>query len=284
MNNTINNIPKRSNQFTHAWTTQETNFVINNIKLMSYKQMGEFISRSQSSIQSKVRFLVVGRKVNKYRLNQSFFEKWTNQMAYVLGFITADGNVCKTGNSHMIQIACDDKDVITKIKTVLSSNSPIKLRQRANKKISYQIRFSDKKIYYDLYKLGIKPNKSLTVQPPKNIPKKLVNHYVRGIFDGDGSVWISKRGRNKRIVSVFYTASIKMAQFLYKTVKETCPLFEGNIQKIPTPNGNNMYYSINLSSRDSLLLYKYMYNDADIFLGRKHNIFKKSLCQSILTN
>ncbi len=269
------NIIKRTNQFTHPWTKEEIDFVVKNIKLMNYGQMSKTISRSPSSIQSKVRFLEVERKVNKHALNQDFFKNWSNPMAYVLGFIAADGNICKTGNSHMIQIVCDDIDVIQKIKAALSLGSPIHERKRQNTKISYQIRFSDKKTYNYLLKLGITPRKSLTLQPPKDIPNKYLHHYIRGFFDGDGSVWESNRGGNKRLVSVFYTASIRMAKFLYKEVKKTCSKFTGRIQEIPTPNKDRLYYSIALGHRDSLLLSKYLYEKATIFLERKYRLFNR---------
>lgn len=274
MSNPIN-ITKRGNQFTHPWTNNEINFVTNNIKAMSYKQMAQIVSRSPSSIQSKVRFLDVRKKVDKYTLNQDFFKKWSDSMAYVLGFIAADGNICKTGNSHMIQVASDDKDIIEKIKFVLSLGSPVQKCKRTNSKTSYQIRFSDKKTYNYLLKLRVTPNKSLTLQPPKNIPKKYLRHYLRGFFDGDGSVWESNRTDKKRLVSVFYTASTRMAKFIHKEVKKICSEFTGKIQETQTPNRDKLYYSIALGHRDSLLLSKYLYKEANIFLERKYNIFNK---------
>ncbi|AKM83049.1 hypothetical protein A2422_04385 [Candidatus Woesebacteria bacterium RIFOXYC1_FULL_31_51] len=242
---------------------------------MSYKEMGAFISRTSPSIQSKVRFLPIQQKVNKYKINQKFFTKWSEPMAYILGFITADGNICRTGNSHMIQIACDDKDIIEKIKIELSCDTPIQIRSRLNGKSSYQLRFSDKHIYQNLIKLGITPRKSLTIKPPIKIPHVFINDYIRGFFDGDGSVWISKRTRQERLVSVFYTASIKMIKFIFEIIKNNFPLFTGKIQRILTPKKNRFYYSITLGHRDSLLLYKYMYKGSKIFSNRKHNIFKK---------
>lgn len=275
MDNT-SNIFKRDNQFTHPWKNEEIDFVTRNIDAMSYREMSKFILRSQSSIQSKVRFLPIGKKVDKYQINQSFFDKWSTKMAYVLGFIAADGNICKSGNSHMVQIGCDDLDIIEKIKKTLSLNSPIQKRKRQqNTKISYQLRFSDRKIYFRLQKLGITPRKSLTIRPPRAMPSKFTSHYVRGFFDGDGSVWISKRSNKKRLVSVFYTASVKMVDFLYKIVRSNCPLFVGKIQITQTPTKKGVYYSIVLGHRDSLLLSKYLYNEATIYLNRKYNIFRE---------
>lgn len=261
--------PLTHNQFTHPWSTEEINFVKNNIRKMTYKEMGKYISRTSSSIQSKVRFLDTKQKVKKYDLNQHFFEKWNEKMAYVLGFITADGNICKSGRSHMLQIACDDRDVIEKIKCAMSSSSPIHMRSRKNGKVSYQLRISDIITYNNLRKLGIKPRKSLDITPA-SVPNKYLRHYFRGFFDGDGSVWVSNRTSTKRLVTVFYSASFSMAKFIYLVIRHICVDYKGKLQKIRTPRKNNFYFSIVLGHRDSLLVYNFMYKQASIFMDRKY--------------
>ena len=51
------------------------------------------------------------------RKNEDFFKKWTPEMAYVLGFFTADGNMIKNKRgSHFIEFYSTDRDIIEKIK------------------------------------------------------------------------------------------------------------------------------------------------------------------------
>jgi hypothetical protein len=264
------------NQFNHPWTRNEIKFVQNNMKKMTYKEMGSVINRTVTSIQSEVRYLPLKQKIKKYSINNNFFKKWSEQMAYVLGFVASDGNICKSGNSHMLQLASDDKDIMIKIKKVLISKAPIHLRGRLNGKISYQLRHSDPIIYNDLLKLGIKPRKSLTISPQK-IPAKYTRHYLRGFFDGDGSVYCSHKTRYKRLIMVLYTASPKMASFLYRIIRKKCPIFKGKIQKILTPKKNRYYYSIVLSHNNALLMYSYMYSKATIFMERKYNKFLEAI-------
>jgi len=47
--------------------------------------------------------------------------------------------------------------------------------------------YSSDKIFNSLVKLGITPNKSLRMQK-LIIPNNLTNHFIRGVFDGDGSL------------------------------------------------------------------------------------------------
>jgi hypothetical protein len=260
------------NQYNRPWTENEIKFIQDNMKKMTYKEMGPVINRTIASIQSKVRYLPLKQKVKKYPINSNYFKKWSEQMAYVIGFIASDGNICKTGKSHMLQFASDDRDIIAKIKKAISSKAPVHLRTRPNGKISYQLRHSDPTIYNDLFTLGIKPRKSLTLSPPK-VPKKYVRHFLRGFFDGDGSVWISHRTKHHNLTTVFYTASTKMASFILKTIKQVCLEFEGKIQKTLTPNRDRYFYSIVLGHKSSLLIRSYMYKGATIFMNRKYRKF-----------
>lgn len=174
------------NQFTHPWTDTEILYLKENFAKKTYKDIGKFLNRTYSSVQSRVRNLKINKRVCKHTINSDFFNIFSNEMAYVLGFITADGNIYKSKNGYNIQIACDDKDIIDKIKLLLNSSSNIGAKLRNNGKISYSLRFSDKHmyydlLYYDLLKLGITPNKSLTITPPI-IPKKYLSDYLRGFL------------------------------------------------------------------------------------------------------
>ena len=55
----------------------------------------------------------------------------------------------------------------------------------------YQFNISNEKIYDDVVSLGLTPNKSLTMQFP-NMPNEFIRHFIRGCWDGDGSVFVDK--------------------------------------------------------------------------------------------
>src|SRR5260221_541237 len=147
LNQTLINNKKRMNQFTHPWKKEEVDFIQNNIGKLTYKQMQKIIDRTPASIQSKIRYLPLKQKVKKYKIDSNFFKKWSQEMAYTLGFIATDGNIYKGKRSHMLQIACDDKDVIKKIKSAIKTEAPTLEIKRPNGKVSYQFRVSDIKIY-----------------------------------------------------------------------------------------------------------------------------------------
>src|SRR5258708_37894827 len=120
------------NQITHPWTQPEINFLKESITNLTYKQMSKIINRSPASIQSKIRYLPFEQKIKKYPVNSNFFKIWSAEMAYILGFIAADGNVCHSGRAYTLHIACDDQDIIEKIKVVLNYTGPVHKKSRLN--------------------------------------------------------------------------------------------------------------------------------------------------------
>lgn len=48
-------------------------------------------------------------------------------------------------------------------------------------------------MFGDLSKHGCVPNKSLILKFPTTLPNELVNDFIRGYFDGDGSVYINNK-------------------------------------------------------------------------------------------
>src|SRR5690606_21393784 len=146
-------------------------------------------------------------KMNKkYNFNESFFETIdTEEKAYWLGFIAADGNINDRGEnkSKSLHIGLSFKDKNHLLKFMININYShllIEIKERIinlKKRRYVRLNLNSKKMYNDLLDKGITPRKSLTLKPPKNVPKDLVRHWIRGYFDGDGSVHIYNDKRDK---------------------------------------------------------------------------------------
>src|SRR3989344_1919719 len=121
-------------------------------------------------------------------------------MAYVLGYIYADGSLNDSPymRGKYVQVSSVDKSSIERIKRWLDSEHKITEAKPTfiGGRICFKLRIGSHKIYNDLFRLGLYPNKSLTVKFPR-IPKKYFSHFVRGYFDGDGCIYFEKRkGKN----------------------------------------------------------------------------------------
>lgn len=260
------------NHFSHPWTQNDIEFLLKHFHYISYQEIGKKLNRSYSSVQSKIRDLKKYKRIYKYNINSDYFKTWSSEMAYVLGFITADGNVQQTKRGYHVHIACDDLDIIEKIKTHLNATVPIRKKIRPNRKISYSLRFSDKKIYNDLLTLGIVPRKSLIIRPPK-IPKKYLWHYIRGFFDGDGCVHLLRTRYPSKLNTYFYTGSPYMAQFILQTISSFIVGYKGKLIKKRNKNA----FVIHFGQKHSEVIFRYMYNNATIFMNRKYTIFLKGI-------
>ena len=68
---------------------------------------------------------------SKIKINKDFFKEWSSDMAYVLGFIVADGCVIKRKNridSYVLNITSKDKSILLKIKKALNSDHILSIK------------------------------------------------------------------------------------------------------------------------------------------------------------
>ncbi len=210
----------------------------------------------------------------KYKVNEDFFKKWTEEMAYTLGYMYADGSLEDAAyiRGKYIRVSSVERNNIVKIKNWLGSEHTIvpQAPKTKNSKISYLLRIGSHKLYDDLTKFGLHPNKSLTIQFP-SIPKKYLSHFVRGYFDGDGCVRIDmKKGKQQLLIlnklcTVFTSGS---KEFLLELALQIHKAIETNLLKVY--NGHNSFM-LSYTTADSVKIFKFMYGKvkSDAYLARK---------------
>ena len=139
-------------------------------------------------------------KIKNPELKERFFEKIdSEEKAYFLGLLIADGNIFKnnTGRQASISITLDLKDeyMLLKFKEILQANTNIGHDGRG----CGQIAIRSDTMAKDLSQYGVIPRKSLTTYLP-NIDDKYMNHLIRGILDGDGSIRAQQTEINNRFI------------------------------------------------------------------------------------
>lgn len=124
-------------------------------------------------------------------VDESFFEVIdTEEKAYWLGFITADG--CVYNNRVIIGLASRDRAHLEKFTASLHSDYAVGDYKTTVKGKAFDhssIHINSRKMFNDLKALGVYERKSLTAKPCAFVPESLAHHYWRGIFDGDGFVY-----------------------------------------------------------------------------------------------
>jgi hypothetical protein len=117
--------------------------------------------------------------------------------------------------------------------------------------------------------MGLTSRKSLTVGPPP-LTDDLVRHFVRGYFDGNGTVGAyrnpSVRFGPPRLVSGF-----DGSRPMVNAVQQWLIGFGGLTRKKLLPN--KTIWRVRYNHRESLLLAKWMYDGASVWLARKRQKF-----------
>lgn len=217
-----------------------------------------------------------------HTLDEHYFDTInTFAKAYILGFITADGFVCKTSegnfdaNRLVINISHKDRAVLEFIKDEFQCDYEIidYIPDDATYGSSMMSKLVVNSIHMckSLAKLGITPRKTGFEYIPK-MNKKFFGSFIRGFFDGDGSVYYRDGGKYKTIS--FISASKDMLTQIELLLQNNC-----GVQTMPTFCKNGFRkdgtvkkgWSIRYNkTAEVATIAKYMYQHNDFCLERKH--------------
>jgi hypothetical protein len=198
-----------------------------------------------------------------YSLNHSYFENIdTEEKAYFLGFLFADGGVAE--NSNRISLNINDIEILYKFADALKLTKGFYKNPSHKKAIT--INFSSIKMKNDLISLGCVPKKSLILKFPNSnqVPDNLIRHFIRGYFDGDGHIYV------KNNIFQFGIMSSKLFCEELKLHFEK----KGFIFHWDSPCSKAS--RIRCCSKKTIInLRNYLYDNAGIFLLRKYNKIKE---------
>ena len=201
------------------------------------------------------------------QLDEHYFENIDNEeKAYFLGLIVSDGCIYSQNiRSSMVTITLQgcDKYILERFIKCIKSNKHITSDGRG----CFEIQILSDIMVNDLRKYGLFENKSLHTIFPKNLPKDLYCHFIRGLIDGDGS--ISFYNRQNRCCHV---KAIRFCQGNKKFVEDFIKFLHDNIgtKMINVyQEKENLWSCAYRTNSDMILLINYLYKDATIYLTRK---------------
>lgn len=217
----------------------------------------------------------LGFKHKKHTVNESFFDEFNEYSAYTLGFIYADGNISwnpeKGYQSLTITAAAKDNKHLEKIRNLLRSTKPLLYSPKTK---SYRLIANSKRLCLKLMRLGVIPKKSLTVTFPEDIiPKEYLQHFIRGIIDGDGSVHYFKRKKSPYFLIGVASGSKKFCKGLVKAIDSAISVKANIIKR------KNNTYVITYTCTKGKKLANYVYYNARIFLDRKYSVYKNNILE-----
>jgi transposase len=253
------NVQTRSNR---------TNAKQENYILQKYK---EGISTEKLSIELNLSATTVARIIKRlggnirsaserkkvYLINSNFFETIDSEdKAYFLGLLIADGSINK--NQIKLCLQKEDEYIIEELCFRLFVGKKPDLSY--DREYAY-VTITDDKLVADLAKYGCVQNKTFVTHLP-TVTKNVLPHLIRGLVDGDGGVY---NYSYKKI------ASLTGSETLIFQLQEI--LSELKINSSTYKNKNS--FTITISNQQSLKAFlNWIYNEASIFLKRKHESYK----------
>ena len=201
--------------------------------------------------------------VSPYTFNEHFLDELDSpEKLYFLGWVYSDGCIDKDENLTKIGLSPKDIEILQKLNDLVESDREISIDEDIA-----TLSLTSKHFKERLGELGCMPNKSLIIKWPHFIPDKYLKDFIRGYYDGDGSISIrqSKNGTYNGMLSVVGTYDF--CSNLKDKLKKLLNITTFNIETY----SNGITTNLTLNYQDDVLKFlNWMYEDTTIQLERKY--------------
>lgn len=201
------------------------------------------------------------KRKSKYNIVYNRFTELlhSEETYYLLGYLFADGYI--NPRKGLINITSKDKEILEKISPLIGD-----LKINFNKYGSYYLQWYSKEHIKNLIDLGCPNKKSLILKYPTWLDSTLEHHFIRGYFDGDGSIGLySRKDRNSKILSITIAGTKNFLLGIKSFINN-----KGSIRKLK--NIHVLSFNGNLQADNFC---KIIYKDSHIHMERKHNVYFK---------
>lgn len=212
----------------------------------------------------------------KYNIDETFFDVIdTEEKAYFLGFLYADGYNNTDRNSVNLSLKESDKDILIRLNDLIQPNKPLQYveftketRGYKNSSNQYRLVIANKHISQRLVELGCSKAKTYILEFPteEQVPNNLLRHFIRGYFDGDG--WVG-------IKSICIVSTLNFCNSLAEILNKE--LNVNSYIRARHPERNNNIRMLELNRKSARKFLKWIYKDSNIHLQRKYERYVKQM-------
>lgn len=204
----------------------------------------------------------------------SYFKTQSHNMAWIMGFIAADGTISKDCNRIKIGLALKDKEILEKIKEELKLEPEIKVYRSNNGHDCCSLTWTCEEHKKDLAYYNIVPAKTFILKPPLNLSKEYYIDFIRGYFDGDGSVNLIHQKKGNSLRWQICSANKDFLSWIVETLYSQYGIKKVNIQM--AMRVHPLYY-FQYSTNATKEIYKILYSENSLSLLRKKQHFEEIL-------
>lgn len=200
--------------------------------------------------------------------------------AYIVGLLMSDGYVLISNG--MVGIRLTEKggefDLLTKINNYLLK---VPKELKINKKNVVNYKVYSYEFMSNIISLGIVPNKTYSNLHIPKMDESLIRHFIRGYFDGDGSIFYDRKWLKCNICSISETILLEIQHFLFQNnIESTINVEKRANKQIITPqntiitNAKDMYRLYIRKQKEIKKFKVFLYKDSTIYLKRKFDKFE----------
>lgn len=255
----------------HIFSEYEDDFIIENYSKMTNVEIAKCLNLTDAQIRHRIyRHLnIEPSKRKKHFHNDKIFKEESSNKYYILGLICSDGNLYNGKNKrHKISISLHSKDrnLLVDINKLICNTEIVYDRKSTNMS---ELVIYDENIYNIIKSFNINENKSLNLEFP-NIPEKYLKDFIRGYFDGDGSLSISKdeKSNYKKLTIQFLGTS----PFLEELTRIIDRKFNFGIKNVN--NTKTKIKSLRYFTKQARVILEWLYDTESLKLERKYLKFK----------
>lgn len=217
---------------------------------------------------------ITSKPYKRHSVNEKYFSNIdTEEKAYYLGFIYADGCVYRgdSKNSIVFQInlSVKDRKILEDMNKAFNSDYPIVEFDGNYGNRLCKLKISNTEFCRNLMSQGVTFRKTYECHYPKNISNDLERHFIRGLFDGDGCIYHNKKRKWNRM-SFHIFVEKEFSEEIRDRLKEAF----GVESYIYNDTRSDVIRNLAIFSTERLeKMYHILYDDASYYFERKKRIF-----------
>ena len=245
------------------WSEDELEYLRENYQKVSLEEIERNLDRTRAAILARAQMIGIKRYFDPHE----FFDTWTEESAYTIGFFAADGWATKRGpQSIRIGFAQKGSDILYKIKNVIGAGRITNKNDGMSQYYIQSVRIYDR--LCEIFGQDV-CRKSNVLQWP-SVPAIYVRHFVRGAFDGDGC--ITRKG-TKSWEASYTTGSKFFAESLCEKV-----LGATGIELRTGLNRIGVYHVVSTGIKTACFA-DWLYGDSHISLERKRVLAERVISE-----
>jgi hypothetical protein len=212
-------------------------------------------------------------EIRTYRLDESAFDVITEEAAYWIGFLMADGCV---SDHHAILANATEKDAghLQAFLDFLKSDKPVKKLAPQNHPDGwntaqqYGVAVNSKRLCDALARYGVVPRKSKTARAADCLVDS--RDFWRGVTDGDGYLFMMKPGTRRQMLAVGIVGSRDINDQFCAFAKRHVQTIRSEVRPL------NSIWGFRACHWQGLALAHVLYKDCAVALPRKLQAYKEA--------